>query len=133
MNMWLETRIVDLMQKRIFLLPLIWGAFGLGEVVALNYLFGPVLNYLPYPPNDKPIGGSYLPVLFFNVAALLLVFGLSLYSLGIWNIDLSNRRTRTELLALGVLLGSMILVFYAPIFFFSAIVALVYLLAVNID
>ncbi len=61
--------IVGLMQKRILLLPLIWGIFGISDVLAVNYLFGSVVNSLPYPPNDKPIGGSFLPVLAFNAIA----------------------------------------------------------------
>jgi hypothetical protein len=125
--------IVGLMQKRILLLPFIWGVFGISDVVVVNYLFGSVVNSLPYPPNDKPIGGSFLPVLAFNVIAILVVLGLSLYALGIWNIDWTNRKTRIEIVALGVLFGSLMAVFYAPIFLFSAAVALVYLLAVNID
>jgi len=125
--------IVGPMQKRVLLLPLIWGVFGISDVVVVNYLFGPVVNSLPYPPNDKPIGGSFLPVLAFNGIAILVVIGLSLYSLGIWNVDWANRKTRTEFVAVGVLFGSLMAVFYAPIFVFSAVVALVYLLAVNID
>jgi hypothetical protein len=121
------------MQKRILLLPLIWGAFGLSEVVVVTYLFGPILNSVPYGANDKPIGGSFLPVLAFNVIAILVVLGLSLYSVGIWSIDWTNRKTRTEFVALGVLFGSVMAVFYYPIFVFSAVVALVYLLASNID
>ena len=125
--------IVGPMQKRVLLLPLIWGVFGISDVVVVNYLFGPIVNSLPYPPNDKPIGGSFLPVLAFNGIAILVVIGLSLYSLGIWNVDWANRKTRTEFVAVGVLFGSLMAVFYAPIFVFSAVVALVYLLAVNID
>jgi len=125
--------IVGLMQKRILLLPLIWGIFGISDVVVVQYLFGPIVNSLPYPPNDKPIGGSFLPVLAFNGIAILVVIGLSLYSLGVWNVDWANRKTRTEFVAVGVLFGSLMAVFYYPIFVFSAVVALVYLLAVNID
>jgi hypothetical protein len=125
--------IVGPMQKRMLLLPLIWGAFGISEIVVLNYLFGPIVNAIPFPPNDKPIGGSYLPVLAFNVIALLVVIGLSLYSLGIWNIDWTNRKTRIEFAALGVLFGSLLTVFYYPIFLFPAAIALIYLLASNID
>jgi hypothetical protein len=121
------------MQKRILLLPLIWGAFGLSEVVVVTYLLGSVLNSLPYGANDKPIGGSYLPVLAFNVIGIFIVLGLSLYSLGVWNIDWTNRKTRVEFVAIGVLFGSVMGVFYYPIFLFSAVVALVYLLASNID
>ena len=99
----------------------------------VQYLFGPIVNSLPYPPNDKPIGGSFLPVLAFNGIAILVVIGLSLYSLGVWNVDWANRKTRTEFVAVGVLFGSLMAVFYYPIFVFPAVVALVYLLAVNID
>src|SRR6266566_4367662 len=97
--------IVSLMQKRILLLPLVWGIFGISDV----------------------------PVLGFNVIAMLIVIGLSLYSLGIWNVDWTNRRTRIEFVAVGVLFGSLMALFYFPIFLFSAVGALVYLLAVNID
>jgi hypothetical protein len=131
--MWLSPVLVSVMQKRVLLLPLIWGGYGLVEVFGLSYLFGPILNNLPYPQNDKPISGSFLPALAFNVAALLILIGLSLYSLGIWNIDFSSRKTRTDLVALGISMGSLFLLFYYPIFLFSAVVALVYLLATNID
>ncbi len=131
--MWLKTAIVDAMQKRILALPLVWGAFGIGEVLALDYLFGPVANNIPYPANDKPIGGSYLPVLFFNVAALIAVLGFSLYSLGIWNLDFSNRKVRIDIAALGVMFASGMLVFYYAIFLFPLAVALVYFLATNIE
>ncbi len=121
------------MQKRIFMLPLVWTAFGFGEVLALNYLFGPIVNNLPYGANDKPIGGSYLPVLFFNFAALLGMIALSLYALGIVNIDVSSKKTRNEFIAVAALAVSGILLFYIPVFFFVSIAALVYLLAVAID
>jgi hypothetical protein len=121
------------MQKRILLLPLIWGAFGISEVFIVDYLLGPVVNNIPYSPNDKPIGGSYLPVLAFNVIGIFIVLGLSLYALGFWNVDWANRKTRVELVALGVLFGSLMAVFYYPVFLFSAAVALIYLLASNID
>jgi hypothetical protein len=121
------------LQRRILLLPLVWGAFGIGEVVALNYLFGPVVSNIPFPANDKPIGGSYLPVLFFNFAALVAVIGFSLYTLGIWNIDFSNRKVRTDITALGIMFASGILVFYYAIFLFPLAGALVYFLATNIE
>ena len=101
--------------------------------MALNYLYGPVATNVPYPANDKPIGGSYLPVLFFNFAALLAVIGLSLYSLGIWNIDFSSRKVRTDLVALGVMSASGVLVFYYAIFLFPLAVGLVYFLATNLE
>ena len=122
------------MQKRILMLPLIWGVFGIGEVLGLTYIFGtPIINNIPFPPNDKPIGGSYLPALFFNVAAILAVLGLSLYALGVWNVDFSNRKVRTDLVALGVMLASGFLVFYYAIFLFPLAVALVYFLATNVQ
>ena len=131
--MWLKNSSCLSMEKRILWLPLIWGVFGIGEVLGLTYLFGPVATNTPYPPNDKPIGGSYLPALFFNVAAMLAVLALSLYALGIWNIDFSNRKVRTDIVALAVMSLSGLLVFYYAIFLFPLAVALVYFLATNID
>ncbi len=121
------------MQKRILMLPLIWGAFGIGEVLGLTYIFGSVATNVPYPPNDKPIGGSYLPALFFNVAAMLAVLGFSLYALGIWDVDFSNRKVKSDFVALGVMSASGFLVFYYPIFLFPLAIALVYFLATNIQ
>lgn len=115
------------------MLPIIWGAYGLAEVFGLTYIFGPLLNNIPYAPNDKPISGSYLPALAFNVLALFAVLGLSLYSLGIWNIDFSNPKLKRDLVALAILFGSLGLVFYIPLFVFPAVVALIYLLATNIE
>ena len=121
------------MQRRMLLLPLVWAAYGIGEVLILNFLFGPVVNNIPFGSDDKPIGGSYLPVLFFNFAALLGMIGLSLYALGIVNIDLSSKKTRNEFIAVGILAVSGIGLFYIPLLFFVSIVTLVYLLAVIID
>ena len=116
------------------MLPVIWGVFGIGEVFGLTYVFGtPIINNIPFPPNDKPIGGSYLPALFFNVAAILAVIGLSLYAIGIWNVDFSSRKVRTDFVALGVMLASGFLVFYYAIFLFPLVVALVYFLATNVQ
>ena len=128
-----KLKTVALLQRRILLLPLIWGAYGIGEVLVLTYLYGPLVNSIPYPANDKPIGGSYLPVLFFNFAALAALLGFSLYSLGVWDIDLSSRKVRTDLVALGVMFASGIMVFYYAIFLFPLAVALVYFLATNIE
>jgi len=124
---------VEPLQLRILILPLIWGAFGIGEVLVLNYLYGPIVNSIPFPGNDKPIGGSYLPALFFNLAALITVIGLSLYSLGIWNIDFSSRKARIDLAALGVMFVSGIFIFSYPILLFPLAATLVYFLATNID
>jgi hypothetical protein len=115
------------------MLPVIWGVFGIGEVVGLTYLFGSIINNTPFAPGDKPIGGSYLPALFFNVAAMLAVIALSLYALGIWNIDFSNRKVRTDIVALGVMVVSGMLIFSYAILLFPLVVALVYFLATNID
>ena len=121
------------LEKRLFLLPIIWAAFGLGEVFGLRYLFGPILDFVPYGQNDKPIGGSVLPVLFFNVAVLLGVIGVSLYSLGFWKVDLSIRKTRADVIALSVLLASGFLFWYVPVALFSGVAALVYFLATNLE
>jgi len=121
------------LQRRVLLLPIVWGAFGFGEVLGLSFLYGSIITSIPFPGNDKPIGGSYLPVLFFNFAALITVIGLSMYSLGIWNVDFSSRKVKTDIVALGVMLASGILVFYYAIFLFPLAVALVYFLATNVD
>ena len=122
------------MQKRLFLLPLIWGAYGIGEVLILNYLFGPVASAsVSYPSNDKPIGGSYLPVLFFNFGTLIALIGFSLYSLGIWDIDLSNRKVKTDIATLAVMFVSGVLIFSSALFLFPLTAALVYFLATNIE
>lgn len=124
------------MQKRILFLPIIWAAYGIGEVAILTYLLGPIVSDLAnigYLGNDKPIGGSYLPALFFNVASLLVMLGFSLWALGVWDIDTSNPRFKRDMVALGVMLGSGFLVFYAAIFLFPLIASLVYLLATNIE
>ena len=127
-----ETRIQDML-KRILLLPLVWGAYAIGEVIGLPIIFGPVILNIPYAPNDKPISGSYLPALAFNVIALLVVLGLSLWTLGIWTLDLANPKVKRDLAALAILFGSLGLVFYFPILVFSAAVSLIYLLATNIE
>jgi len=124
---------VGILRKRILMLPFVWGAYGLAEVFGLTYVFGSLLNSIAYPANDKPIGGSYLPALAFNVMALFVVVGLSLYAAGIWNADFSNPKLKRDFIALGILFGSLLLVFSFPIFVFSAAVSLVYLLATNID
>jgi len=102
-------------------------------VVALNYLFGPIADSIPFPANDKPIGGSFLPVLFFNFAMLMILIALSLYSLGIWNIDMSSRKGRTDAMALGVMFVSGIFIFSYAILLFPLVITVIYLLATNID
>lgn len=122
-----------MLDRRLLFLPVIWGVYGIAEVLALTYLFGPIINNVPYVNNDKPIGGSVLPVLFFNVIALLIVVSLSLSSLGLWNFDVSSRRSKSEIVALGILFISGLFVWYYPVFLFGIVVALIYLLAEHID
>jgi hypothetical protein len=121
------------LEKRVFLLPLAWVVFGLGEVYGLRFLLGPIINIAPTISNDKPIGGSIFPVLFFNVAAILGVLAVSLYSLGIWSIDLSRRKDKADLGALLVLVTAGLLLWYVPLGFFFVVASIVYLLAVNIE
>src|SRR5690349_11405153 len=121
------------LQKRLLILPLAWVVFGLGEVYGLRFLLGPIVNIAPTISNDKPIGGSIFPVLFFNVAAVLGVLSVSLYSLGVWNIDLSRRKDKADLGALLVLITGGLLLWYVPLSFFFVVAAIVYLLAVNIE
>ncbi|TMI59599.1 hypothetical protein E6H14_02915 [Candidatus Bathyarchaeota archaeon] len=121
------------LEKRLFLLPLAWVVFGIGEVYALRFLLGSILNIAPTIPNDKPIGGAIFPVLFFNVAAVLGVLSVSLYSLGVWNIDLSRRKDKADLGALVTLVTGGLLLWYVPLAFFFVVASIVYLLAVNIE
>ncbi len=121
------------MERRLFLLPVAWVALGLGEVYGLRFLLGPIANIAPTLSNDKPIGGSIFPVLFFNVAAVLGVLAVSLYSLGVWNVDLSRRKDKADLGALLVLVTGGLLLWYVPLAFFFVVGAIVYLLAVNIE
>src|SRR4029077_1801528 len=113
-----------------------WGAYGIGEVLILNYLLGPILTGLAgfqYLGNDKPIGGSYLPALFFNVAALFAMIAFSLWALGAWKVDISSPKLRRDIGGLIVLLRSGMLVFESALFLAPLIVSLVYLLATNIE
>jgi hypothetical protein len=112
---------------------LAWGVFGLGEVYGIRLLLGPIINIAPTISNDKPIGGSIFPVLFFQLAAVLGILALSLYSVGIWNIDLSRRKDKADLGALLVLVTGGLLLWYVPIAFFFVVASVVYLLAVNIE
>jgi hypothetical protein len=121
------------LEKRLLLLPLAWVVFGTGEVYALRFLLGPILNIAPTIPNDKPIGGAIFPVLFFNVAAVLGVLSVSLYCLGIWTIDLSRRKDKADLGALLVLVTGGLLLWYIPLAFFFVVASIIYLLAVNIE
>lgn len=119
--------------KRLFLLPIAWAVFGLGLVYGLRFLLGPIASIAPTISNDKPIGGSIFPVLFFSVAAVLGVLAVSLYSVGIWNMDLSRRKDKADLGALVVLVTAGLLLWYVPLAFFFVVASIVYLLAVNIE
>jgi hypothetical protein len=121
------------LEKRLLILPLAWVVFGLGEVYGLRFLLGPIVNIAPTISNDKPIGGSIFPVLFFNVAAVLGVLAVSLYSVGVWSIDLSKRKDKADLGALLVLVTGGVLLWYVPLAFFFVVASIVYLLAVNIE
>lgn len=105
----------------------------MGEVYGLSYLFGPILNQIPYISNDKPIAGSYLPALFFNVFAILALIGFSLYALGVWNVDLSNPKSQRDLGALIIMLVSGVLIFTSGLFLLPAVASLVYFLATNLE
>ena len=74
-----------------------------------------------------------MPGLFFNVTLLLGVVAFSLYSLGVWNIDLSNPKSRRDLGALSIMLVSGLLIFTSALFLFPAVASLVYFMATNID
>jgi hypothetical protein len=121
------------LERRLLILPLAWVVFGLGEVYGLRFLLGPIVNIAPTISNDKPIGGSIFPVLFFNVAAVLGVLAVSLYSVGVWSIDLSKRKDKADLGALLVLVTGGLLLWYVPLAFFFVVASIVYLLAVNIE
>ncbi|OLE90136.1 MAG: hypothetical protein AUF79_10930 [Crenarchaeota archaeon 13_1_20CM_2_51_8] len=75
------------------LLPAIWGAFGIGEVLVLQYLLNAITPAFPTPGNDKPISGSLLPFLFISTAMVLIVLGVSLYSIGYWEPNLATPRS----------------------------------------
>jgi len=121
------------MERRLLLLPLAWAVFGLGLVYGIRFLLGPIGGIAPTVPNDKPIGGSIFPVLFFSIAAVLGVLAISLYSLGIWNVNLSRRKDKADLGALVVLITGGLLLWYVPLAFFFVVASIVYLLAVNIE
>ena len=121
------------MQRRLLLLPVIWAAYGLGEVYGLGYLLGPIVKLLPFGIDDKPIGGAYMPALFFNVTMLLGFLAFSLYALGYWNIDLSSPKSQRDLGALAIMMVSGLLIFTSALFLFPAVATLVYFMATNID
>jgi hypothetical protein len=105
----------------------------LGEVFILGYLLGPIVDLAPYGSGDKPIGGSVLPVLFFNVAALFAIIMVTLFAVGFWTPDLRSTQSRVEFGALAILVGSGFMLWYNAVFLFSAVGALVALMALNIE
>ncbi len=121
------------MERRILILPVAWALYGLVEVYALTYLFGPIVNTVPVGANDKPIGGSVLPVLFFNASAIIGIILTTLFAVGFWKPNLASRRSRIEFGAVGVVLGSGFMLWYSADFLFSAVAGLVALMAINIE
>ena len=121
------------LERRFLVLPIAWALYGLLLVFGIQILLGPIVNNVPYSPNDKPIGGSIMPVLFFNIAAVLGIILVSLYSLGFWKPNLSLRKSRIELGAVGSFLLSGFMVWYSPVFLFTGVAAVVALMAINID
>lgn len=121
------------MEKRLALLPVSWAAFGLAMPYGLRALLGPIVNIVPTVPNDKPIGGAVFPVLFYSAAMVLVVLSVSFYSVGVWNVNLSKRKDQADLTAVGAVLAGGFLLWYSPIGFFLVILAIIYLLAVNIE
>ncbi len=121
------------MERRLLILPVAWALYGLGEVYALSNLLGPIPNSIPFGGNDKPIGGSALPVLFFNVTGIIRMVLLTLYAVGYWTPDLSSRQSRIELGSVSVVLFSGFMLWYNAIFLFTAVGGLVALMALNIQ
>ena len=102
------------------LLPVIWGAFGIGEALSLQYLL-------------TPITGSLLPFLFLSTAMVLIVMGVSLYSIGFWEPNFKTKKAKVDLTVLSILIISGLLIFYTPFALFPLVLAGFYLLAVNIE
>ena len=121
------------MERRVLILPVAWGLYGLLLFFGLQYLFGPIAQNVPYIPNDKPTGGSVLPVLFFNVAAIMGIITITLYSVGFWTPNLSSRQAKIEFGMVCVFLASGFLAWYSGIFLFTGAAAIVALMAVNIS
>ncbi len=121
------------LERRILILPVAWALYGLLLVFGLQTLLGTIPQNLPYPPNDKPIGGSELPVLFFNATTIIAMVLLTLYSTGYWTPDLSSNRAKLELGSVAVLLLSGFMLWYYPVFVFTAVAAVVLLMATNLE
>ena len=121
------------LERRLVLLPIAWAAFGLAMPYGLRALLGPIVNIVPTVPNDKPIGGAVFPVLFYSAAMVLVVLSVSFYSVGVWNLNLSRRKDQADLTALAAVLLGGFLLWYSPIGFVLVILAIIYLLAVNIE
>ena len=115
------------------LLPVIWGAFGIGEVLALQYLLNPIMSAFPAPGNDKPISGSLLPFLFISTALAMIVLGVSLYSIGYWEPNFSTRKAKIDITVLSIFVISGLLIFYTPFALFPLVLTGFYFLAVNLE
>ena len=99
----------------------------------LSYLFGPIANLAPLGSDDKPIGGSVLPVLFFNVSSIIAIVLITLYSVGFWKPNLASKQSKIELGAVAVVLGSGFMLWYDAVFLFTAVGGLVALMAVSVE
>jgi hypothetical protein len=121
------------LERRLMLLPLIWGAFGIGEVLTLQYLLNPISSAFPAPANDKPISGSLLPFLFISTAMVLIVLGVSLYSIGYWEPKLSTRKAKIDIAVLTIFVVSGLSIFYTPFALFPLVLTGFYFLAVNLE
>jgi hypothetical protein len=115
------------------LLPVIWGAFGIGEVLVLQYLLNPIASAFPTVGNDKPISGSLLPFLFISTGMVLIVLGVSLYSIGYWEPTLSTRKAKIDIAVLAIFVISGLLIFYTPFALFPLVLTGFYFLAVNLE
>jgi hypothetical protein len=115
------------------LLPVIWGAFGIGEVLFLQYLLNPITSTFPEPVNDKPISGSLLPFLFVSTAMVLIVLGVSLYSIGYWEPTFSTRKAKIDITVLAIFVVSGLLIFYTPFALFPLVLTGFYFLAANVE
>lgn len=115
------------------LLPLIWGGFGIGEVLTLRYILDQTSLAFPTPVNDKPISGSLLPFLFISTTMVLIVLGLSLYSMGYWEPTLSTRKAKIDISVLSIFVISGLSIFYTPFALFPLVLTGFYFLAVNLE
>src|SRR3989442_2071200 len=103
------------LERRLMLLPVIWGAFGIGEALSLQYLLSPIAPSLPVTSNDKPISGSLLPFLFLSTAMFLIELGLSLYSIGYLKPNFKTKNNMIVLTALPICRITGHIIIYTPL------------------